>query len=79
MAERTGSSLGGLARPDEPGFLTIKPTSDKVLRPGAVSTVSDESNNIHWFTALTGPVFMFNTQVMTNLKDERARGSACRA
>jgi hypothetical protein len=49
---------------DEPGFLTIRPTSDKVLRAGAVSTISDESNNIHWFTALTGPVFMFNMQVV---------------
>jgi hypothetical protein len=49
---------------DEPGFLTIQPTSDKVLRPGAVSTISDESNNIHWFTALTGPVFMFNLQLV---------------
>jgi hypothetical protein len=49
---------------DEPGFLIIKPTSDQVLRPGAVSTVSDDSNNIHWFTALTGPVFMFNIQVV---------------
>jgi len=49
---------------DEPVFLTIRPTSDEVLRPGAVSTISDESNNIHWFTALTGPVFMFNIQMV---------------
>ena len=48
---------------DEPGHLIIKPTIDTVLKPGGVSTVSDESNNIHWFKALTEPVFMFNIGV----------------
>jgi hypothetical protein len=48
---------------DESNYLTIKPTTDKVLEVGAVSTMSDEQNNIHWFKALTGPVFMFNIGV----------------
>jgi len=48
---------------DEPEHLIIKPTSDKLMKPGEVSTVSDESRNIHWFKALTEPVFMFNIGV----------------
>lgn len=48
---------------DEKDYLTIKPTSDKVLNEGEVTTVSDKSTNIHWFKALTEPVFMFNIGV----------------
>lgn len=48
---------------DEAQYLTIKPTIDKVLNVGAVSTISDQRNNIHWFKALSEPVFMFNIGV----------------
>jgi hypothetical protein len=48
---------------DEKDYLTIKPTSDRVLNVGEVTTVSDKSTNIHWFKALTEPVFMFNIGV----------------
>ncbi len=48
---------------DEPHYLIIKPTSDKLLTAGDVSTISDEKDNIHWFKALTEPVFMFNIGV----------------
>lgn len=48
---------------DEPHHLIINPTSDKVLVAGGVSTISDEKDNIHWFKALTEPVFMFNIGV----------------
>jgi hypothetical protein len=48
---------------DEGQYLTIKPTIDKVLNVGAVSTVSDLRDNIHWFKALSEPVFMFNIGV----------------
>ena len=48
---------------DEPNYLIIKPTSDKLLVPGEASTVSDESDNIHWFKATKGPLFMFNIGV----------------
>jgi hypothetical protein len=48
---------------DEPEHLIIKPTVDKLLVPGGVSTVSDERHNIHWFKAMTEPVFMFNIGV----------------
>lgn len=48
---------------DEKEYLTIKPTNDRVLNVGEVTTVSDKSTNIHWFKALTEPVFMFNIGV----------------
>jgi len=48
---------------DEPEHIMIKPALDEVLGPGAVTTISDQRNNVHWFTALSGPVFMFNMQI----------------
>src|SRR6202158_4803266 len=48
---------------DEGQYLTIRPTIDKVLNVGAVSTISDQRDNIHWFKALSEPVFMFNIGV----------------
>lgn len=48
---------------DEAEHLIIKPTIDKLLVPGAVSTISDEQNNVHWFKAMSEPVFMFNIGV----------------
>jgi|SRR5215204_4801805 len=48
---------------DEDKYLIMRPTIDKSLIPGAVSTVSDEKNNIHWFKAVGGPIFMFNIGV----------------
>ena len=48
---------------DEPEHLIIKPKADKALVPGDASTVSDDSDNIHWFKATKGPLFMFNIGV----------------
>jgi len=48
---------------DEAQYVTIKPTNDKILDVGAVTTVSDQRDNIHWFKALSEPVFMFNIGV----------------
>jgi hypothetical protein len=44
--------------------MIIRPTSDTVVEPGRVTTVSDDQDNIHWFQALTQPVFMFNVGVL---------------
>ena len=48
---------------DESQHLIIKPTKDKVLGVGELSTISDQKDNIHWFKALTPTVFMFNIGV----------------
>lgn len=48
---------------EEPEFLIIKPTKDRIFKSGNVSTISNDRDNIHWFKALTEPVFMFNIGV----------------
>jgi hypothetical protein len=48
---------------DGPTHTVLRPASDRVARPGDVSTVSDDRDNVHWFRALTHPVFMFNIAV----------------
>ena len=54
--------------------IIIKPTIDEKFTPGACSTVSDFRDNIHWFTALTGPAFIFNIHVL-NIRDPKQYGS----
>lgn len=54
---------------DDPKFLIIKPTKDRLLKSGDVSTISSERDNIHWFKALTEPVFMFNIGIY-NLEEK---------
>jgi hypothetical protein len=48
---------------DDATHMVIRPATDAVVEPGHVSSVSDEQHNIHWFRALTQPVFMFNIGV----------------
>ena len=62
---------------DEAQYLTIRPTNDKVLEVGAVTTVSDHRNNIHWFKALSEPVFMFNIGVFRINPSESFNGRDC--
>lgn len=62
---------------DEAQYLTIKPTIDKVLDVGAVTTVSDQRDNIHWFKALSEPVFMFNIGVFRINHSEAFIGRDC--
>jgi hypothetical protein len=62
---------------EEVQYLTIKPTSNKVLEIGAVTTVSDERDNIHWFKALSEPVFMFNIGVFRINPSETFNGRDC--
>jgi hypothetical protein len=40
--------------------MIIRPTHDAVLSAGAVTTISDQRDNVHWFKAVNGPVFLFN-------------------
>lgn len=38
----------------EVGHVTMRPTLDRVLRPGGVDSVSDHRDNIHWLVAVDG-------------------------
>ena len=62
---------------EEAKYLTIKPTTDKVSEIGAVTTVSDQKDNIHWFKALSEPVFMFNIGVFRINPSEDFNGRDC--
>lgn len=50
-------------RGGDDAHMIIEPTLDKTFARGELSTVSDERNNIHWFKAESGHVFMFNVAV----------------
>ena len=36
---------------DAPEFLVVRPTIDRVFRPGDSSSISDQRDNLHWFVA----------------------------
>ena len=59
---------------DDATHMIIKPTNDRLMKPGDLSTVSDERNNIHWFKATTEPVFMFNIGVFAVAPKESFTG-----
>jgi hypothetical protein len=42
----------------------IKPTIDRVFKPGECSTISDHKDNVHWFKADSDTGFIFNVHVM---------------
>jgi hypothetical protein len=42
----------------------IKPTIDRVFKPGELSTISDHKDNVHWFEALSEVGFVFNVHVI---------------
>ncbi|MDQ3013464.1 MAG: hypothetical protein M3X11_22510 [Acidobacteriota bacterium] len=48
---------------DEPEHLIIKPTLDRALKLGEVTTISDEKDNVHWFKATSDATFTFNVGV----------------
>ncbi|HEY0139937.1 MAG TPA: hypothetical protein VGF48_03520 [Thermoanaerobaculia bacterium] len=48
---------------DEPQHLVIRPTVDETIGVGAVSTMSSDRNNIHWFTAKTDRAFTLDVIV----------------
>jgi hypothetical protein len=51
---------------EEKKHLVIKPTIDKVISKGDYSNISDEKDNVHWFTARSKTAFTFDV-IMTGL------------
>ncbi len=49
---------------DESNYLIIKPTMDKALTLGEVTTVSDEKDNVHWFKPTSEVSYTFNILVV---------------
>ena len=48
---------------DEEKHMIIKPTIDSKFVPGQSSSISDETDNVHWFKAEDEPAFIFNIHV----------------
>ncbi len=42
----------------------IKPTIDRLFKPGECSTVSDHKDNVHWFKAESETAFIFNVHIL---------------
>jgi hypothetical protein len=49
---------------DNKDHYLIKPTIDRVFKPGECSTISDHKDNVHWFKASSETGFIFNIHVM---------------
>ena len=49
---------------DEKEHFIIRPTIDRSFGVGEHSTVSDDKDNVHWFTATSERAFIFNIHVM---------------
>ena len=49
---------------DHSDHYVIRPTIDRVFKPGEFSTISDHKDNIHWFTAEDETGFIFNVHVV---------------
>jgi hypothetical protein len=61
---------------DQTDHYIIKPTIDRVFRPGECSTISDHQDNVHWFTNQSDePGFVFNIHVVeTNPENPKPPG-----
>jgi len=62
---------------DDGQYLTIRPSNDRVLELGEISTMSGQKDNVHWFKALSEPVFMFNIGVFGINPAEKFNGREC--
>ena len=60
---------------DHSDHYIIRPTIDRVFKPGEFSTISDHKDNIHWFTAENETGFIFNVHVVdTNPENKNHPG-----
>lgn len=48
---------------DEANHLVLKPTMNKPLSLGEVTTISDEKDNVHWFKPVSNVAYTFNIGV----------------
>ena len=55
---------------DEPDTLLLRPTIDRVFKPGDSSSISDHRDNVHWFVATSGPAYTLDC-IVDNLDPAR--------
>jgi hypothetical protein len=58
---------------DHSDHYVIRPTIDRVFKPGECSTISDHKDNIHWFTAENETGFIFNVHVVETDPENKKR------
>jgi hypothetical protein len=58
---------------DDREHMIIRPTIDRAFTVGECSTVSDQKDNVHWFTATSDTAFIFNIHVL-NVVDGKKTG-----
>jgi hypothetical protein len=49
---------------DHEDFMIVRPTIDRIFKPGEYSTVSDHKDNVHWFKATSDTGYIFNIHVL---------------
>jgi hypothetical protein len=49
---------------DHKDHYLIRPTIDRLFKPGECSTISDHKDNVHWFKAESDAAFIFNIHIM---------------
>jgi len=49
---------------DNKDHYLIRPTIDRLFKPGECSTISDHKDNVHWFKAESETGFIFNIHIM---------------
>jgi hypothetical protein len=59
---------------DNKDHYLIKPTIDRVFKPGECSTISDHKDNVHWFKAASETGFIFNIHVIGYNPDNEKSG-----
>jgi hypothetical protein len=60
---------------DHTDHYLIRPTIDRVFKPGEFSSISDHKDNVHWFTAESETGFIFNVHVVeTNPENTKRPG-----
>ena len=55
---------------DQPEHLVLRPTIDRTSKPGDLSSISDERDNVHWLVATKGPAYTFDV-IISGLNPER--------
>lgn len=60
---------------DHADHYLVKPTIDRLFKPGETSTISDHKDNVHWFKAESETGFIFNIHVLGYNPENPKRGS----
>ncbi len=48
---------------DQPEHLVLRPSIDRLSKPGELSSISDARDNVHWLVATKGPAYTFDVIV----------------